>query len=54
MNIPLNPNAKPVKQRPYRLNPRYEENVKIELNRMLDVAVIELVKESKWIIVMFV
>ena len=28
MKINLKPDAKPVKQRPYRLNPRYKENVK--------------------------
>ena len=36
MKIPLKPDAKPVKQQPYRLNPRYEEKVKAELDRMLD------------------
>ena len=32
MKIPLKPYAKPVKQRPYRLNPRYKEKVKAELD----------------------
>ena len=36
INIPLKRYAKPVKQRPYRLNPRYKEKVKEELDRMLD------------------
>ena len=36
MKIPLNPDVKPVKQRPYRLNLRYKENVKVELEWMLD------------------
>jgi hypothetical protein len=36
MNIPLKPNARPVKQRPYRLNLKYKEKVKIELDRMLE------------------
>jgi hypothetical protein len=31
MRIPLNPDARPVKQRPYRLNPKYKEKVKIVL-----------------------
>ena len=31
---------------------RYKENVKAELDKMLDVGIIELVKESKWIIPM--
>jgi hypothetical protein len=28
MKIPLKPGAKPVRQRPYRLNPKYKEKVK--------------------------
>jgi hypothetical protein len=36
MKIPLKPDAMMVKQRPYRLNPKYNEKVKIELDRMLE------------------
>jgi hypothetical protein len=54
MRIHLNPNARPVKQRPYRLNPKYKEKVKIELDRMLEVEIIEPVEESEWIIPMVV
>ena len=50
----MKPNARPVKQRPYRLNPKYKEKVKIELNKMLEVGIIEPVEESKWIIPMVV
>jgi hypothetical protein len=46
MRIPLNPNARPFKQRPYRLNPKYKEKVKIELDRMLEAGIIEPVEES--------
>ena len=49
MKIPLRPDAKLVKQRPYRLNPRYKEKVKDELDRMLEVGIIDPVEESKWI-----
>ena len=49
MKIPLKPDAKPVKQQPYRLNPRYKEKVKAELDRMLDAGIIEPVEESEWI-----
>ena len=38
--------AIPFKQRPYRLNPKYKEKVKIELDRLLDAGIIELVEES--------
>jgi hypothetical protein len=37
MKIPLKPDARPAKQRPYRLNPKYTKKVKkIELDRMLE------------------
>jgi hypothetical protein len=49
MRIPLKPDARPVKQRPYRLNPKYKEKVKIELDRMLEAGIIEPVEESEWI-----
>ena len=50
MKIPLNSDAKPIKHRPYRLNPQYKEKVKVELDRMLDAGIIEPVEESEWII----
>ena len=46
MKIPLKPYVKPVKQRPYRLNPRYKDRVKSELERMLDAGIIEHIQES--------
>ena len=49
MKIPLKTDAKLVRQRPYRLNPRYKEKVKDELDRMLDAGIIEPVEESKWV-----
>jgi hypothetical protein len=49
MKIPLKPNANPIKQRPYILNPKYKEKVKIELERMLEEGIIEPVEESEWI-----
>jgi hypothetical protein len=49
MRIPLKPGAKPVKKRPYRLNPKYKEKVKIELDRMLKAGIIEPIEESEWI-----
>jgi hypothetical protein len=47
MIIPLKPNVKLVKQRPYRLNPKYKEKVKIELDRMPEVGIIEPIEESE-------
>jgi hypothetical protein len=44
MNIPLKPGAKSVRQRPYRINPRYKEKVKVEIDRMLDAGIIEPIK----------
>ena len=49
MKIPLKPDAKPVRQRSYRLNPQYKEWVKAELDQMLDTGIIEPIEESKWI-----
>jgi hypothetical protein len=41
MKIPLRPYSRPIKQRPYRLNPKYKQKVKIELDRMLEARIIE-------------
>lgn len=49
MKIPSKLDAKPVKQQLYRLNPRYKENVKAEIDKMLEARIIEHVEESKWI-----
>ena len=49
IKIPLKPDAKPVKQRPYRLNPKYKEKVRLELDKMLAAGIIEPVEESKWV-----
>ena len=49
MKIPLKLDAKPVRQRPYRLNPRYKERVKDKLDQILDARIIDLVEESEWI-----
>jgi hypothetical protein len=54
IKIPLKPNARPVKQKPYRLNPKYKQKVRIELDRMLEARIIEPVEESEWIIPMVV
>jgi len=48
MKIPLKPYAKPIRQRPYILNPNYVEKVKAELDRMIEVGIIEPVAESEW------
>jgi hypothetical protein len=41
MKIPLKPDAKPVKQHPYRLNPKYKAKVKEELDKMIAAGIIE-------------
>jgi hypothetical protein len=41
MKIPLKPEARPVRQRPYRLNPVYKKKVKEEIDRMLEAGIIE-------------
>jgi hypothetical protein len=49
MNILVEPDAKPVRQRPYELNRNYKEKVKAELDRMVEASIIESVIESEWI-----
>jgi hypothetical protein len=49
MDIPLKPNARPMKKIPYRLNPVYKKKVKAYIDRMLEAIVIEPVAESEWI-----
>ena len=49
MRIPLKEGANPVKQCPYRLNPKYKENVWKELDKMLAIGIIEPVEESEWV-----
>jgi hypothetical protein len=41
MKIPLKTNARLVKQRLYRLNPKYKQKVKIELDRKMEEGIIE-------------
>lgn len=49
MKIPLKPDVKPVKQCPYRLNPKYKAKVKEELDKMIVARIIESVEESEWV-----
>ena len=54
MRITLKPNAKLVKQRSYRLNPKYKEKVRVELDKMLAASIIEPMEESDWVSLMVV
>jgi hypothetical protein len=49
MKIPLRVEARPIRQQPYRLNPIYKQKFKAEIDRMLEVIIIEPVEESEWI-----
>jgi hypothetical protein len=49
MKIPLKTEARPIRKRPYRLNPLYKHKVKEEIDRMLEAGIIELVEEFEWI-----
>ena len=49
IKIPLKPDVNPVKQRPYRLNPKYKEKVRLELDKMLAAGIIEPNEESEWV-----
>jgi hypothetical protein len=54
MNILLRPEARPIRQRPYILNPIYKQKVKDEIDIILEVEIIEPVEELEWIIPMVV
>ena len=49
IKIPFQADAKPVKQHPYRLNPKYTEKVRMDLDKMLATGIIEPVEESEWV-----
>ena len=49
MRIPLNEGVKPIIQHPYRLNPRYKEKVRHELDKMITTSIIEAMEESEWV-----
>jgi hypothetical protein len=49
MKIPLRLDARLIKQRPYRLDPKYNHKVRIELNRMMEAGTIEPIEEYEWI-----
>ena len=49
MKIHLRPKARPIRQRPYSLNPIYKQKVKAEIDRMLEARIIEPKEESEWV-----
>jgi len=49
MKITLKPDAKPVKQRPYRLNVKYKEKAYVELNKMLPMGIIDPIEDYDWV-----
>jgi hypothetical protein len=49
IKIPLRVEVRPIRQQPYRLNLIYKQKVKVEIDRMLGVGIIEPVEEFKWI-----
>lgn len=48
-HIDLIKGAKPLKERPYRMNPYYKEKVKAELDKMLEVGYIYEIEYSDWV-----
>jgi len=49
MKFMLKPDVKLIKQRPYRLNPKYKEKVFLELAKMLTSSIIEPIEEFDWV-----
>jgi hypothetical protein len=54
MKIPLRAEERPIRHRPYRLNPIYNQKVKAEIDKMLEAGIIEPVEESEWVNLMVV
>ena len=49
MNIELKQGSKPIRHRPYRLNPKVKEKLKREIDKMLEVGLIFAVEEVEWV-----
>jgi hypothetical protein len=49
MKIPLRSEARPIRQRPYRLKPIYKKKVKAEIDTMLEAGIIEPIEEYEWV-----
>jgi len=49
IKITLKPDVKPVKQRPYLINPKYKDKMRKELDKMLETGIIEPVQEFDWV-----
>ena len=49
MNITVKPDARPIKQHPYILKPKYKQKVKEEMEKMVFAGVLEPVEESEWV-----
>jgi hypothetical protein len=49
MKIELKPISKPMRHRPYLLNPRVKEKVKKEIDKMLEARLIFAVEEADWV-----
>jgi hypothetical protein len=54
IKIPLRAEARPIRHRPHRLNLIFKKNIKAEIDRMLEVEIIETVEESEWICLLVV
>jgi hypothetical protein len=49
MKIELKLGSKPVRHKPYHLNPRVKEKVKKEIDKMLEERIIFAVEEEEWV-----
>jgi hypothetical protein len=47
--IELKPGSKPVRHRPYHLNPRVKEKVKRDIDKMMEDGIIFAVDEAEWV-----
>jgi hypothetical protein len=54
MKIELQSDSKPVKHRPYHLNPKIKEKVKKEVEKILAEGLIFLIEEVEWVILIVI
>jgi hypothetical protein len=54
MKIPLRAKERLIRHQTYKLNPIYKQKFKAEIDKMLEVGIIELVEESEWVSLMVV
>ena len=48
-SIPMQADSRPIRQRPHPMNPNYTQQVKAEINKILDDDIIYLIERTTWV-----